>query len=501
MESRNGPGRISRRLLLGALLSGAAGQALANAPLRSLRPLPRGADLPPVTPRSGERLVAEAGLSGKMAFAVADARTGEILETHNPILPLPPASVTKAITALYALDRLGPDFRFRTRVMATGPLKDGKLDGDLILVGGGDPTLDTDALGDLAAALKTTGLREITGSFQIALDGFPSIFAIDPEQPDHVGYNPAVSGLNLNYNRVHFEWRRASDGYDVSMDARAERLSPAVGIARMEVVDRRMPIYTYADTGSADAWTVARRALGREGSRWLPVRKPELYAAEVFQTLARSHGIVLPPASISSEGPRGETLVQKQSPALRDILQEMLRWSTNLTAEVVGLAATRAAGGRAATLQASAAAMSEWASAELGARKARFVDHSGLGEMSRIAATDMTRALVRVQEAGLLGPILKPITMRNGKGEKVPNHPVRVRAKTGTLNFVSALSGYATAPGGRELAFAIFTADLDSRARIPDGHEEAPEGSRPWLARSRRLQMRLLERWGGVYAG
>ena len=80
---------------------------------------------------------------------------------------LAPASVTKAVTALYALDTLGRGHRFATRLLAAGPVEDGVLRGDLVLAGGGDPTLDTDALADMAAGLKRAGVREVTGAFRV----------------------------------------------------------------------------------------------------------------------------------------------------------------------------------------------------------------------------------------------------------------------------------------------------------------------------------------------
>ncbi|MDJ0627443.1 MAG: D-alanyl-D-alanine carboxypeptidase/D-alanyl-D-alanine-endopeptidase [Rhodobacter sp.] len=482
-------------------MGSAAGAALANAPLTSVRPLPRAGDLLRYSAKGADDLLAEAKLSGKTGFVVADARTGEVLEARNPLLPLPPASVTKAITALYALDRLGPGYRFRTRLIADGVLKDGRLSGDLILMGGGDPTLDTDALGDMVRQLKAAGLREVTGKFKVHAGALPAIASIDPDQPEHVQYNPSISGLNLNYNRVHFEWQRQAGGYAVKMDARARKYRPQVTIARMTVVNRQVPIYTYADTGGADQWTVAKSALGKGGSRWLPVRKPASYAAEVFQTLARSHGIVLPRAEQSAGPVNGPVLVLRESADLRDILRDMLKWSTNLTAEVVGLTATAAGGKAPASLTASAAAMTRWAKAELGATKAKLVDHSGLGAASRLSASEMVRALIKVRRAGLLPPILKDIPMRNANGEVIPDHPVKIRAKTGTLNYVGALAGYMTAQDGRELAFAIFSADLDRRAQIRREDGEVPEGTRAWKTAARRLQLRLIERWGVAYTG
>lgn len=272
---------MTRRALLGGGLSAVASAALAEAPLRSLRPVARPAPVP--VPTVAE-IIAQARLGGPVGFVVADARSGRILEQAEAALPLPPASVAKAITALYALDTLGDAHRFETSVIATGPLTDGVLHGDLVLAGGGDPVLSTDDLADLAAALKAAGLREVRGAFQVWDGALPYLRAIDPGQQDHLGYNPAVSGLNLNFNRVHFEWVRSQGSYKLTMDARSGRHRPDVDVARMRVVDRSVPVYTYAAQGGVDDWTVARGALGESGARWLPVRSPALYAGDVFGT-------------------------------------------------------------------------------------------------------------------------------------------------------------------------------------------------------------------------
>ena len=87
----------------------------------------------------------------------------------NPLFPLPPASVTKALTALYGIQTLGAQFQFRTQLIATGPVQNGRLQGDLVLLGTGDPQMDTDTLVKLAAALKATGIREVSGRLRAAL--------------------------------------------------------------------------------------------------------------------------------------------------------------------------------------------------------------------------------------------------------------------------------------------------------------------------------------------
>lgn len=459
-------GKYSRRFLMSGGVASLAGAAFANAPLTSLYPKlrPQAQVLP--TPNPAEELLLAAGLSGKISFVVADADSRQILEVKNPLLPLPPASVAKSLTALYSLDVLGERFRFQTRLLATGPLQNGRIMGDLVLQGGGDPTLNTDVLGDMAKALKALGVREVSGAFLIDANALPYVPVIDPGQPDHVGYNPSISGLNLNFNRVHFEWKKAAKGYDITMQARAKRFRPQVSVSTMQVIDRNLPVYTYTTSKGIDRWTVARAALGKGGARWLPVRHPAMYAAEVFHTLARSYGILLPVPVQSATVQRGDVLVSHDSDPLPEMLKAMLKYSTNLTAEAIGMTATRARVGLFSTLPRSGRQMAVWLESLLATRRARFVDHSGLGDASRVSARDMVAALVKTGPYGTLRPLLKDIPVKNGKGEVLKGHPVRIQAKTGTLNFVSALAGYVTTAKGRNLAFAIFTADPERRANI-----------------------------------
>jgi D-alanyl-D-alanine carboxypeptidase/D-alanyl-D-alanine-endopeptidase (penicillin-binding protein 4) len=491
---------FSRRAFLSGVASLAAAPGIAAPPETSLRPALRPDGFVRRAIPTGEDLVARAALGGRVGYAVADAATGEMLEVFNPLFALPPASVAKAVTCAYALQRLGPGYRFRTRIVADGPIVNGRLDGDLWLVGSGDPLLDTDTLAAMAAELQSYGLREVTGRLLLADGALPQIFEIDPGQPPHVGYNPSISGLNLNFNRVHFEWARQADDYTVSMDARSESLRPAVRIARMQIEDRAAPIYTYAQIEGRDQWTVARGALGENGARWLPVRRPAAYVAEVFETLARTNGLSFDGVELADSAPEEAlVLVEHVSEPLEDILRGMMRWSTNLTAEVVGLLATQAGGVRPTSLAHSAEEMSAWMRDSLGARHAAFVDHSGLGDQSRVRAHDMVRALVSTGPNGLLRRLMRNIPMLDNRGNVIQNHPVDVVAKTGTLNFVSSLAGFARTPGGRDLAFAIFCGDTDRRAALSEAERERPPGARSYNAAAKGLQQQLIERWAVMY--
>lgn len=494
---------ISRRRVLGqlgglALAAGAGLPARAEAPLRTPRPPARGGAAvrtlgPAAVP--AEDLIGAAKLGGEVAYAVADTKTGLILEARGGGRPMPPASTLKVITSLYALEHLGAAFRFPTRLIATGPVAGGKVQGDLILAGGGDPTLTTDELGDMAAALKARGIRGVAGGFRVWAGALPYLEAIDASQPAWLGYNPAVSGLNLNFNRVNFVWKRAGKGYELGMDARAERFAPAVSSARVSLADREVPVFTYR-RGKVEEWTVAAGALGKGGSRWLPVRRPELYAGDVFRTLAGAQGIALAAPAAVATLPQGAVLVERASAPLPDILREMMKFSTNMTAEAVGMAASARRG--VASHPASARAMTAWLAGRIGAT-ARLADHSGLAGASRIAPEEMVRALVALGPRAGLRPLLKEFSFRDAGGRVVKGGPVTVEAKTGTLNFVSTLAGYIRAPGATDLAFAIFTADVARRDAIPDAQKENAPGVAAWVRRSKRLQQQLIERWAAVY--
>ncbi len=492
--------KMGRRGFVGGLLASVALPAAAQGLERSLRPQLRKPGLGQARTPAAEAIVSAAGLSGNVRFAVADAASGKVLEGREAKQGAVPASVAKAVTALYALDVLGPDHRFETRILATGGITDGIIQGDLVLAGGGDPTLTTDGLATLAANLKAAGVRGVKGGFVVYDGALPRLWSIDRDQPDHVGYSPALGGIALNFNRVHFEWKKSGGSFAVTMDARTAKYRPDVAMARMRIEDRKSPIYTYKDAGRRDDWTVAKGALGQGGARWLPVRKPALYAADVFSTLARSQGIVLKPVEVRHQLPQGTIVARHQSGPLRGILQAMLKYSTNVTAEMVGMSASAKRLGHVRSLRASAQEMNVWAEAALGMERPAFVDHSGLGEDSRLSPSDMVQALVTAHRDKRLRPILKPIRMRDAKGRPVREHPLKVDAKTGTLNFVSCLAGYLTTPKGRVLAFAMFTADEAVRRKITRAERERPPGGRAWNRRSRALQQDLLERWGQVYA-
>lgn len=430
--------------------------------------------------------IAAANLGGSVSFAVMDPENGALLAGQDAGLSRAPASTLKTITALYALDRLGAGHQFRTRVLRAGDA--------LILAGGGDPVLDSDALAELAkntvAAEKAAG-RTPPAQFLVWGGALPRLPEITSGQDVHLSYNPAVSGLNLNFNRVYLDWRRGENGYRIVIEARARRHSPRAYTVRVGAADRGSPLFTYLAEPARENWTMARRAMGKSGSRWLPVRMPELYAGDVFQTLCRAQGLALPTPAVISDMPEAHEIASHSSPPLTEIIRDMLDYSTNLTAEVIGLAASGAG-----SIPASARMMQDWLAGFGLSGQAEFHDHSGLSAANRVDALLLASVMAGPGQRQGLEALLKDIALRNAQGKEIPSD-IKVRAKTGTLNFVSNLAGYMRTPDGRNLAFAVLTGD-ETRRASSEG-QELPEGVLGWTKRSKALQQALIEGWSAAY--
>ncbi|MFB2531198.1 D-alanyl-D-alanine carboxypeptidase/D-alanyl-D-alanine-endopeptidase [Paracoccus sp. p3-h83] len=477
---------IARRVFLAGIGAVLAGPALAQRrPAANPRRVAGPGD-------AAARAIAASGLGGEVAFVLADAATGAVIAARGADRPLPPASTMKALTAIYAMGRLGGEARLRTRLIATGPVVAGRIEGDLILAGGGDPVLDSDDLAALAADLAAAGVRGVTGRFLTWDGALPARDQIAPGQPVHASYDPAISGLMLNFNRVHLEWRRVNGDYNLSLDARAEAHVPAARTVTARVAPRDLPLFTYDGAGPVEGWTVARSALGRGGARWLPVRRPAAYAGDVFRSLAQAQGVTLPVSAPAPVLHDGAEIAGHDSPPLHEMLAGMLRYSTNLTAEALGLAASGAS-----DQSASAAAMRAWLWHHAPLGPAELTDHSGLGPQSWITAAGMAQALALAGPgAGLPGLLHDhPLPRAVGARDRLPG--VTVRAKTGTLNFVSNLVGFLTPQGRAPMVFVILTADMDRRAAVMGSPLDLPAGVEAWTRRSKALQDELLRIWAG----
>ncbi|MEM7059305.1 MAG: D-alanyl-D-alanine carboxypeptidase/D-alanyl-D-alanine-endopeptidase [Pseudomonadota bacterium] len=460
---------------------------------------------PPLTARDSGAIRADAGLTGQSGWMLIDLDTGEVLDQKGGTTPFVPASVAKLPTAAFALDAMGPDHRFETTIIGTGGVTGGQLTGDLILVGGGDPELDTDALPALVNELTQRGVRSVRGGFYVDGTALPQLREIEPTQNVDASYNPSVSGLNLNFNRVHLKWDARGGKRQLSVEAESRRLSPQVDGVRVAVASQPgQPVFSLREQDDREIWQMSKEAFRGRSARWLPVKRPEAYAGEVFRTLASDGGIQLAPARLVNTTGQGEVLARHRSRPLGDVLRDMLRFSTNLTAEVSGTAATRSVGLKITTLAESAAVMNAWAASIGGFAPGdpgfKFANHSGLSLDGRVSPQRMVQFLAglakRAASPGkghyrLPGGIAAYLKGHNVKDDAVPldYDRLEVVAKTGTMSYVRGLAGYIATPGGRRLAFAVFSNDL---ARRSSRGERVNKG---WMRRARAFERALIRNW------
>jgi serine-type D-Ala-D-Ala carboxypeptidase/endopeptidase (penicillin-binding protein 4) len=449
--------------------------------------------------RTAAAVVAARPPGTAVGYLLIDLESGQVLAELNPDLPLIPASTAKLATAVAALDVLGPEHRFRTELLAGGVIENGVLHGDLILRGGGDPLLDLADLLGLAVRLHTSGVREVDGRFLIDDTALPRFSEIQPSQPPEAVYNASIGALSVAFNRVHLAWwgggRIDAAALPPLYEARFEPASPGLlppGGVALKSSDERAVVWRVADRGR-------RRQLTE-----LPVKDPGLHAGYLFRQLAGAQGISLGPPLRGVTPQEASLLAVHESAPLRYLVHDMLLYSNNMMAELVGLSAAQrlgdvwggldVAGGLLLGHLARLMPEVNWRGAALG-------NMSGLDGTARFTPRQLA-AIARYGWQREALPALLPgggwsgtLTRRfTGTGEAL-----RVWAKTGTLNYGSALAGYLFPMTDRPAVFVTMVADTGARdaydALLPYPGPSARASAGAWLDRARALQDALVESW------
>lgn len=144
------------------------------------------------------------------------ADTGEVIAAHNADVPLIPASSLKIVTAYCALKKLGPSYHFETRVWSEGPIQNGAVQ-NLLIQGEGDPSLVTERLWILMEELKARGLKSIRQNIYLDDGYFAAQDYPGRRENNRRAYNALTSALAVNFNAVsryqngQTHYRRASD--------------------------------------------------------------------------------------------------------------------------------------------------------------------------------------------------------------------------------------------------------------------------------------------------
>lgn len=398
------------------------------------------ADAPAPTPEGVKAvldpIVAAAGLGGNVNISVVDAVSGDQLYERGPDTPTTPASTTKLITAAAVLAARGPAHRIPTRVVA------GEQPGEVVIVGGGDPTLSAGATGTYPGAARLDDLAKQvkealggTAPTRVIVDatlfsGPPFEPSWDPDVPTG-GFGAATTALMINGARVN---PKITHGY-------AER-------------------HAQPDLVAGQAFA---RALGLKASAVARGKAPEGAAAGTVPAETPSAGAT--PAGAPAPGTE---LGKVESPPILRLVEIMLVDSDNVVAEMLARQVALAKGQPASYAGAGAATKAVLEELGLPAAEVELSDGSGLSRKNRLTPTILTDVLrlaadgEHPQLAGLVAGL--PVGGWSGTLRDRYRSPAAanqagagvVRAKTGTLNGVNSISGMLTTADGRLLAFAVL---------------------------------------------
>jgi D-alanyl-D-alanine carboxypeptidase/D-alanyl-D-alanine-endopeptidase (penicillin-binding protein 4) len=461
-----------RRLLLALLLSALATGA------RSAEP-PRAPD--PAATKELDAALAAVVSAGPLAGArtgilVTDVETGQVLFARDPDALLNPASNVKLVTSAAALARLGPDFRFDTEFYVDSGAGDASTRA-LYVKGKGDPSLVTERLWAIAGDLFHLGLRRV-GDVVIDdsyFDGERLGPGFDQETGDKSYLAPTgAASLNWNTIAVHVapgdrrggkarvELEPASDLFEV--DVRATTVAPGA---------RRKLVVSSVQVGARQRVIVEGRI--PQGSRlqtvWRRIDDPALYLGNTLRRLLELRGVKFAGKVRRGAVPQGARLLHvAQSESLGEIVRRLNKTSNNFVAEQLIETLGAQQKGAPGSWPKGVEAVEEFL-AELGVPRGGYVmkNGSGLNDTNRFSARQLVTILRAMWARFPLHAeyvVSLPVAGRDGtirwrmEGTEAAG---RLRAKTGTLESVTSLSGYVETAGHRTLAFAILVNDFAGR--------------------------------------
>jgi D-alanyl-D-alanine carboxypeptidase/D-alanyl-D-alanine-endopeptidase (penicillin-binding protein 4) len=397
-----------------------------------------------------------------------------------------PASNQKLLTTSVALAQLGPDFRYRTTVVGSGPLVDGRLDGNLAVIGRGDPSVSDhmrrDAmlpLREIADSLHARGVRRVTGRVVAAGDAFSdAVLGFGWSWEDlESGYSAATDELLFNEGISTVVVRAgASVGDPVRVETRPARTFPHVIVTARTVgrptpgdSGRRIGVSVVKDTVSGAMRVSGTLAMGDSSSVVVTHRDPGAAYVSALREAIEARGIVVE----GGERPvteRGDTLAVLVSPPLSDILPILLKPSQNQVAEMLfktlGLERGRA-GTPIEARRVVEAQLTAW-----GAPDGGFVvrDGSGLSRYDYISPETIVHVLEAMRRSPHFDLYYQSLPIAGVDGtlrSRMRGTPAgnNLRAKTGSVAQSRALSGYVRTADGELLLFSALANNWTTPAR------------------------------------
>jgi D-alanyl-D-alanine carboxypeptidase/D-alanyl-D-alanine-endopeptidase (penicillin-binding protein 4) len=492
-------GKTLRRVLCAVLLAG-AGRTWC-------RPLPQQTAAPPAVAAAQETEAKSEAKPGKFAeraekilqtnpvdkgewgLLVVDAATGETLYEKNAERYFMPASNMKLLTTALALDKLGPDYRFRTTVETKGKLSArGKLLGDLILVGRGDPNLsnrkfpfDTKeefdgpperVLAELADDVVARGVKEITGDVVGDDSYFPRERYPDGWEIDDMvwEYGAAISAIVVNDNTVALTLTPGEKAGAV-VQASVEPATPdfvvkneVTTIASKEKADLRLTrepgAVTVVVSGVLPARSAPRKLV-------LAIQEPAIHAATLLRKLLIERGVKVRGKVRAQHDPdpaeaTRTVLAEHLSLRLGDTVKLVNKISQNLHTEVLLRVAARQDSRWADPEDLPKFPKDFYAKAGIAPDDVVQADGSGLSRHDLVTPRAFVKLLEYAQKQPWFAEYFASLPVAGVDGtlnERMKDSGItgRIHAKTGSVSHVRTLSGYADTTGGRRLIFSFLS--------------------------------------------
>lgn len=428
---------------------------------------------------------------------VVSLTNGDTLFSWHADRRLLPASNAKLFTTAAALHYLGNGFRFVTVLFADGRVNNGVLFGDLVLYGTGDPTfgLDTASLAPFADSVVAAGIRRVRGDV-VGDASFLGAELTGPGwSPDNFAQSFAAppSALSAAENRIVIHvmpGERTGDSARVLVDPPNDYYAVVSVVVTGPPRSRtRIDVSRGPGRGVLELSGVIAPARGPWRTS-IAVAEPAVFAAGLLRRLLEARGVVVQ-GGIRSEtedaparaaqmlaavrgraDPFANAIAVRRSPPLDELVAMINHRSHNLSAELAFRAIGRSVGG-AGTFAAGAQAVARYLREQVGlpANAFQVTDGSGLSLLDEATPRSLIQLLAYAQRAPEGRAFVHSLPLvGEGMTSRMLGTPAegRLRAKTGTLNNVSALSGYVNAAGGEQLAFSLLVNDPASVQRARD---------------------------------
>jgi D-alanyl-D-alanine carboxypeptidase/D-alanyl-D-alanine-endopeptidase (penicillin-binding protein 4) len=378
-----------------------------------------------------------------------------------------PASTMKLFTTLAALELLGPAYHWKTEAYAAGPLRDGVLEGDLVLKGYGDPKLDYESFWMLLRALRGKGLREIRGdvlldrSFFAPATGDPGDFDGEAQRP----YNVLPDALLVHYKAVRFAFVPQADGAGVQIYVEprppALEVTNKLRLAAGPCVEGRA--FRYMISPTFEPGPPPRAAFfGRYpiacGEKDLNVAflPPDQHVAGVLRELWTEMGGTWLGRAREGTVPEGARLLHvHESAPLAEIVRDVNKFSNNVMARQVFLTLATAANEPPAHLHQAREVLRHWLNLKgIAAPELVIENGSGLSRTDRASAASLAALLQAGWRSAVMPEYVAslPLAALDGTMRKrLHGEPVAGQAhmKTGLLSDARAMAGYLLDAKGR----------------------------------------------------